>query len=106
LLGAGKDQKIIFFISFLSEKGKEFMKKFNLSTEEGSINLNAIGSINVAGKKIKFDNLIVNKEKLQGRNLNLVEDSFDKYVIKENILGFLDFFKIKKFTKEVFENLE
>ena len=106
LLGAGKDQKIIFFINFLSEKGKEFMKKFNLSTEEGSINLNAIGSINVAGKKIKFDNLIVNKEKLQGRNLNLVEDSFDKYVIKENILGFLDFFKIKKFTKEVFENLE
>ncbi len=106
LQGKGKDQRIIFFTSFLSNKGKKFMKKFNLSTEEENVSFNAIGKINVMEKKIKFENLVVNKENFEGKNLNIVEDSFNKHVVQDSVLGFLDFFKIKKFVFEVYKNLE
>ena len=106
LLGKGKDQKIIFFINFLSDKGKEFLKKFNLNTEEQDISLNAVGKIDVIKKKIKFDNLIVNQGKLKSKNLSIVENSFNQQVINDNVLGFLDFFKIKKFVRDVYAGLE
>ena len=106
LLGKGKDQNINFFISFLSNKGKKFLKKFNLRTEEENISYNAVGKIKTMEKKIKFDNLVVNKEILEGKNLNIVEDLFNKHVIQDSALGFLDFFKIKKFAFEVYKNLE
>tara|TARA_B100000029_G_C17526456_1_gene941801 strand:+ start:81 stop:329 length:249 start_codon:yes stop_codon:yes gene_type:complete len=82
------------------------MKKFNLSTEEENVSFNAIGKINVMEKKIKFENLVVNKENFEGKNLNIVEDSFNKHVVQDSVLGFLDFFKIKKFVFEVYKNLE
>ena len=106
LLGTGKDQRINFFINFLSEKGKEFLKKFYLNTENQNISFNTSGKITLIEKKIKFDNLIINNQKLEGKNLNLVEDSFNTHVIKDGVLGSLDFFKIKKFVREANEILE
>jgi len=106
LVGKGKNQKIAFFINFSSNEGKVFFNKLNVNSERKDIGISATGKINVIGKKIKFDNLFINEEKITGRNLNIVEDSFDQYVIKDGVLGFLDFFKIKKFAKEVFDNLE
>ena len=107
LLGTGKDRIIIFFINFLSNEGKKIIKKFNLNVEEEEeVSFNAVGKINVMGKKIKFDNLIVNGEKLAGRNLNTIENLFNKNIIEDNVLGFLDFFKVKNFLSEASENLE
>ena len=106
LLGTGKDQRINFFINFLSEKGKEFLKKFYLNTENQNISFNTSGKITLIEKKIKFDNLTINNQKLEGKNLNLVEDSFNTHVIKDGVLGSLDFFKIKKFVREAHEILE
>ena len=107
LLGTGKDRRIIFFINFLSNEGKKIIKKFNLNVEEEEeVSFNAVGKINVMGKKIKFDNLIVNGEKLAGRNLNTIENLFNKNIIEDNVLGFLDFFKVKNFLSEASENLE
>ena len=57
-------------------------------------------------KKIEFKNLVVNNEKLVGKNINTVENAFDKYILEDSILGFLDFFKIKKFIFEVSKNLD
>ena len=99
---------INFFINFLSNEGKKIIRKFNLrgEEEEEDVSLNTAGKINVMGKKIKFDNLIVNGERLEGKSLNTVENLFNKYIIEDNVLGFLDFFKVKKFLSEASESLE
>ena len=85
---------------------QEFLKKFYLNTENQNISFNTSGKITLIEKKIKFDNLIINNQKLEGKNLNLVEDSFNTHVIKDSVLGSLDFFKIKKFVREAHEILE
>ncbi len=106
LIGRGKDQRINFFINFLSNNGKRLLKRFNLNTNEENISFTTAGKINVLEKKIKFNNLVLNKEGLEGKNLNIVEDTFNKYIMEDDVLGFLDFFKIKQFVVEVFKNLE
>tara|TARA_Y100001970_G_scaffold95263_1_gene120057 strand:+ start:25322 stop:26791 length:1470 start_codon:yes stop_codon:yes gene_type:complete len=106
LLGSGKDQRVNFFINFLSTKGKRIFKKFNINSNEQDLSFNSIGSINLMQKKVRLDKLVVNEESLKGKNLNIVEDSFNKYVIQDEVFGFLDFFKIKKFIAEVYNNLE
>ena len=105
LLGSGKNQRINFFINFLSNNGKKFFKKFNLNTQEEDISFNAVGQINVMGKKIKFDNLIINKEKIENKSINAVENLFNQYVIQDSVWGFSDFFKIKKFVAEAYKYL-
>ena len=104
LLGTGKSQKIIFFINFLSNNGKKFLKRFNLNTEEDIMSFNAVGRINVIDKKIKFENIVFNKEKLGRKDINITENLFNENVIPENTLGFLDFFKIKKFVNDLYED--
>ena len=106
LIGRGKDQRINFFINFLSNNGKRLLKRFNLNTNEENISFTTAGKINVLEKKIKFNNLVLNKEGVEGKNLNIVEDTFNKYIMEDDVLGFLDFFKIKQFVVEVFKNLE
>ena len=104
--GKGKDQKINFYVGFLSNKGKKFLKKFNLNTDADDISFDSVGIIRVMQKKIEFKNLVVNNEKLVGKNINTVENAFDKYILEDSIIGFLDFFKIKKFIFEVSKNLD
>ena len=70
------------------------------------ISFDSVGTIRVMQKKIEFKNLVVNNEKLVGKNINTVENAFDKYILEDSILGFLDFFKIKKFIFEVSKNLD
>ncbi len=106
ILGQGKDQRINFFINFLSEDSNDILKKMNLNMDLKSISFNAIGTINIMENKIKFKNLTVNNEKIVGRNLVVVENSFNQNVIKDNSLGFFDFFKIKKFIFEANQNIQ
>ena len=104
LLGKGNNQKIVFFINFLTNNSKKFLKKFNVNTEEDIMSFNAVGRINITDKKIKFENLVYNKQKLTKKNINIVESVFNENVIAENALGFLDFFNIKKFVNDLFED--
>ena len=104
LLGKGNNQKIVFFINFLTNNSKKFLKKFNVNTEEDIMSFNAVGRINITDKKIKFENLVYNKQKLTKKNINIVESLFNENVIAENALGFLDFFNIKKFVNDLFED--
>ena len=41
LLGKGKNQKINFFINFSSDKGKKFLRKFNIDSEGEDLSFNA-----------------------------------------------------------------
>jgi len=68
------------------------------------MSFNAVGRINITDKKIKFENLVYNKQKLTKKNINIVESLFNENVIAENALGFLDFFNIKKFVNDLFED--
>ena len=68
------------------------------------MSFNAVGRINITDKKIKFENLVYNKQKLTKKNINIVENLFNENVIVENALGFLDFFNIKKFVNDLFED--
>ena len=104
LLGKGNNQKIVFFINFLTNNSKKFLKKFNVNTEEDIMSFNAVGRINITDKKIKFENLVYNKQKLTKKNINIAESLFNENVIAENALGFLDFFNIKKFVNDLFED--
>ncbi len=106
LLGKGKDQKINFFINFTSEKAKKLLKKFNIDAEEEDLSFNAFGKINVIKKKIKFENLFANKQKIPAQDIKSIENLFNEYVIKNNVWDFLDFFKIKKFAQEINKSLE
>ncbi len=56
--------------------------------------------------RLNLKNLTVNNEKIVGRNLVVVENSFNQNVIKDNSLGFFDFFKIKKFIFEANQNIQ
>ena len=104
--GQGKDQKITFFINFFAEDGKNFLKKLNMKTKDNNFSFSAIGTINIMQKKIRFNNLTISEEKVQGRNLSIVENYFNQYVIDDNPLGFFDFFKIKKFVSKVNQDFE
>ena len=104
LLGKGNNQKIVFFINFLTNNSKKFLRKFNVKAEEDVMSFNAVGRINITDKKIKFENLVYNKQKLTKKNINIVESLFNENVIAENALGFLDFFNIKKFVNDLFED--
>ena len=104
LIGNGNNQRINFFINFSSEKGKKLLKKFNINSDEDNVGFNAIGRIEVINKKIKFDSLTLNKETLDSKSLKNMEEIFEQYVIQDNVLGFLDYFKVKKFVFESSKN--
>ncbi len=103
VIGKGKDQKINFFVNFLSTDGKKFLKKLNIYTDRKDISFTTAGFINLMKRDVKFNNLTVNNEKLNNSSINEVQESFKDYVIKESSLGFLNFFKIKKFLKNLSE---
>ena len=77
-----------------------------MKTKDNNFSFSAIGTINIMQKKIRFNNLTISEEKVQGRNLSIVENYFNQYVIDDNPLGFFDFFKIKKFVSKVNQDFE
>ena len=91
----------IFKIIILSTDGKKFLKKLNIYTDRKDISFTTAGFINLMKRDVKFNNLTVNNEKLNNSSINEVQESFKDYVIKESSLGFLNFFKIKKFLKNL-----
>ena len=62
----------------------------------------ANGVINLNERKIKFKNIIKNNnEKINKSDLITIEKKFNENVIDKNILDVMDFFKLKKFAKEI-----
>ena len=105
LIGSGNNQRIIFFINFLTSEGKKFLKKFNINTENNDLSFSSSGKISTTNKKIKFDRLSLNNNQIVQRNINQIESVFDKTILDEGVFGFLDFFKIKKFIFETSSKL-
>mgnify|MGYP004283950557 FL=1 len=52
---------------------------------------------------MKLKKIIKNNNERVGRNeTSIIENSFNQTVINAGILGIFDFFKIKKFIKEIY----
>ncbi len=94
---------IDFNINFNSLNTKKILRKLNIYDKfdkESSVSLQGI--IDVEKNKIRFKNIILNnREKLDKKDTLNIEKKFNQFVLNEGIIGIIDFFKLKKFTKEI-----
>ena len=94
---------IDFNVKFNSLNTKKILRKLNIYDKfdkETSVSLQGI--IDMEKNKIRFKNIILNnREKLDKKDISNIEKKFDKFVLDEGIIGVIDFFRLKKFTKEI-----
>ena len=96
--------KIDFSINLHSDTPKGFFRKFDLyGFQEKKISIFSKGSLNLQRREIKFKDIVINgNERLGKGDILVVEKKFNKNVIGSSVLDIFDFFKLKKFAKEVF----
>jgi len=98
-----KEPLLDFSLSFYSNNANKFLRKFNIydfADKETSLLLS--GTIDLVKNKIKFKNVVIdNREKLDRIDILNLEKKFNESVLDKSVLGILDFFKLKKFAKEI-----
>ena len=94
---------IDFNINFDSQNTNKILRRFNIYEKfNKETSLSFQGKIDVEKKRIRFRNVILNnREKLDRKDVLNIEKKFNKFVLNEGIIGIIDFFKLKKFTKEI-----
>ena len=104
LLLSEKNPQMDFDMKFSSKDAKKFLRKFGIyDFEENNLSLYVDGNLDFNRKKIRFKKVIKDNSQLIGRNqVKILEESFNQNVLKEGVLGVLDFFKFKKFFKEIY----
>ena len=94
---------IDFNINFNSQNTNKILRRFNIYekfNKETSLSLQ--GKIDVEKNRIRFKNVILNnREKLDRKDILNIEKKFNQFVLNEGIIGIIDFFRLKKFTKEI-----
>ena len=61
------------------------------------------GIIDIKNRKINIKKLLKDQVRITNKNqIKLLEDSFNKNVIDDEIIGIFDTFKFKKFLKEIY----
>ena len=94
---------IDFNVKFNSLNTKKILRKLNIYdkfNKETSVSLQ--GNIDIQKNKIRFKNIILNnRQKLDRKDVSNIEKKFDKFVLDEGVIGVIDFFRLKKFTKEI-----
>ena len=101
--GSKKEAFLDFSFNFYSNNGDKFFRKFNIyDFEEKKTSLALDGRINLFTNQLKIKNVVVDgREKLSRRDTLNLEKNFNEFVLDDGVLGILDFFKIKKFSKEI-----
>ena len=94
---------IDFNINFDSQNTNKILRRFNIYEKfNKETSLFFQGKIDVEKKRIRFKNVILNnREKLDRKDVLNIEKKFNKFVLNEGIIGIIDFFRLKKFTKEI-----
>ena len=94
---------IDFNINFNSQNTNKILRRFNIYekfNKETSLSLQ--GKIDVEKNRIRFKNVILNnREKLDRKDILNIEKKFNQFVLNEGIIGITDFFRLKKFTKQI-----
>ena len=95
--------KIDYQIKFFSQDPNKFLRRFGIyDFKQKNVTWFSEGMIDVKNKKIKIVKLLKDKVQMKNKNqIKLIEDSFNKNVINDSIIGIFDLFKFKKFLKEV-----
>ncbi len=94
-----------FSLNFNSQNTKNFLRKFNIyGSIDKETSLTTKGKINLRNNKIKFFSIVSDKsEKFDKQDVLKIEKNFNQNVLNTGILGVTDFFKLKKFLKELFK---
>jgi len=92
-----------FATNFSTNDAIKFFRKLGFyDFDKSQFSLFLDGSIDLSTKKIKFKKIIKNNnEKIGNKETSSIEKNLNLYVIDEGIIGLFDFFKIKKFVKEI-----
>ncbi len=94
---------IDFNVKFNSSNTKKILRKLNIYDKfDKETSVYSQGIIDIDKNKIRFKNIILNnREKLDRKDISNIEKKFNKFVLDEGIIGVIDFFRLKKFTKEI-----
>jgi len=101
--GTQKETFLDFSLNFYSNNGDKFFRKFNIyDFEEKKVSLALDGRIDLITNQLRIKNVVVDgREKLSRGDTLSLERNFNEFVLDDGVLGILDFFKIKKFSKEI-----
>ncbi len=101
--GSQKEAFLDFSSNFYSNNADKFFRKFNIyDFEEKKISVALNGRIDLFTNQLKIKNIVVDgREKLSRGDTLSLEKNFNEFVLDDGVLGVLDFFKIKKFSKEI-----
>ena len=104
ILQNNKKPIIQFSINFFSKDPVKFFRKFGLyDFDKRPTSFLISGNIDINKKKINLREVIKdNNERVNNKEILIIEKAFDRYVLGEGIMGLFDFFKIKKFALEIY----
>ncbi len=104
ILQNNKKAIIQFSISLNTKDPVKFFRKFglyNFNNSPTSFLVN--GNIDINGKKINFREVVRdNNQRINNKEILIMEKAFNRYVLSEGVIGLFDFFKIKKFAQEIY----
>lgn len=95
---------IQFSINFSIKDPVKFFRKFGLyDFDKSPTSFFVNGNIDINGKKINLREVIKNdNERINSKEILIMEKAFNRYVLNQGIVGLFDFFKIKKFAQEIY----
>ncbi len=104
ILVNNKKPIIAYKLNFSSTNAKKFLRKLSIyDFSQKKANWYSEGVIDIENRKINIKKLLKDQVRIKNKNqIKLLEDSFNKNVINEEIVDIFDIFKIKKFLKEIY----
>ena len=92
--------KLNYELKIIVYDKKNFLNKIGVknSLPDETLNIFSTGSINLRLSKIRFDDLILDNNKLNNEEIKIYKENFEQYIIGESIFGL---FNIKQFTKSI-----
>ena len=99
-----KKSEIDFNIDFSTKLAKKFMRKFGIyDFKKNQFSLFIDGRLDLRNKKAILKNIIKNgNERISSVETKTISKSFNENIMKEGALGLFDFFKFKKFLKDIY----
>ena len=104
ILENNKKPIIKFSINFFTKDPVKFFRKFGFyDSDKSPTSFFINGNIDIKGKKINLREVIKNSnERINDKEILIMEKAFNSYVLDQGIMGLFDFFKIKKFAQEIY----
>ena len=95
--------KLNYELKIIVYDKKNFLNKIGVknSLPDETLNIFSTGSINLRLSKIRFDDLILDNNKLNNEEIKIYKENFEQYIIGESIFGLFDLGNIKQFTKSI-----